>query len=280
MTASAGSGRANGEPAPALDAVIAVDWSGALIGSERKLWLCQVEGGAVVRLEAGRTRDALVDDVIATARRVPRLAAGFDFAFSLPAWFFADRALPDAHALWALAEREGEAWVRGPVAPFWGRGGTKRPDLPAHVRRTEQNAGERAARRPSSVFKLVGADQVGAGSVRGMPALARLADAGFAIWPFDDPRPGQAVAVEIWPRLLYVAPVVKSSAGRRAEYLDRHATAVADEFRRVAAASDDAFDALAAALAMWDGRAGLAALPPARDTAERLEGRIWDAAPR
>lgn len=262
----------------APDAVVAVDWSGALAGSERKLWLCQVERGTVVRLESGRTRDALVDDVIATARRLPRVAAGFDFAFSLPAWFFVARQLPDAHALWALAAREGEAWIRGPVAPFWGRGGTTRPDLPAHVRRTEHDAGERAARRPSSVFKLVGADQVGAGSVRGMPALARLAAAGFAVWPFDDPVPGQPVAVEIWPRLLYAAPVVKSSSDARAAYLARHAPGVADGFVQAAAASDDAFDALTAALAMWDGRAALAALPPARDATERLEGRIWDVA--
>ncbi len=265
--------------AATLDAVIAVDWSGALTGSERKLWLCQVERGAVVRLASGRTRDALVDDVIATARRIPHVVAGFDFAFSFPAWFFAERGLPDARALWALAAREGEAWLRGPVTPFWGRGGSKRPELPAHVRRTEQAAGERAARQPSSVFKLVGADQVGAGSVRGMPALARLAAAGFAVWPFDDPRAGRPVAVEIWPRLLYAAPVVKSSADARAEYLDRHAPDIADEFRRAAAASDDAFDALTAALAMWDGRDGLAALPAARDAAERLEGRIWGPAP-
>lgn len=261
----------------AVEAVVAVDWSGALAGSERKLWLCQVEGGGVVRLEAGRTRDAVVGDVIATARRVRRLAAGFDFAFSLPAWFLAARGLPDAHALWALAEREGETWLRTPVAPFWGRGGTKRSDMPAHVRRTETAAGARAARRPSSVFKLVGADQVGTGSVRGMPALARLSAAGFAVWPFDAPCPGEPVVVEIWPRLLYTEPVVKSSAEARAAYLARHAPDVPDAFRAAAARSDDAFDALTAALAMWDRRDDLAALPPARSREEEVEGRIWGA---
>ncbi|HEY0777885.1 MAG TPA: hypothetical protein VGD56_07950, partial [Gemmatirosa sp.] len=145
------SARAVSVRAATLDAVVAVDWSGALTGAERKLWLCEIDDGRVVRLESGRTRDALVDDVIATARRVPRLAAGFDFAFSLPAWFFDTHTLGDAHALWALAARDGEAWLRGPIAPFWGRGRTTRPELPAHVRRTEQDVGERAARRPSSV---------------------------------------------------------------------------------------------------------------------------------
>ncbi|HEY0779962.1 MAG TPA: hypothetical protein VGD56_18500, partial [Gemmatirosa sp.] len=104
------------------------------------------------------------------------------------------------------------------------------------------------------------------------------AAAGFAVWPFDDARPGRPVAVEIWPRVLYAAPVVKSSAVQRAAYLERHAGGVADVFRRVAAASDDAFDALTAALAMWDRRASLAALPPARDPVERREGRIWEPA--
>jgi len=198
------------EAGASIDAVVAVDWSGALAGSERKIWLCQVEGGGVVRLDAGRTRGAVVGDVIATARRVRRLAAGFDFAFSPPGWF-------------------------------------------------------------------LGADQVGTGSVRGMPALARLATAGFAVWPFDAPRPGEPVAVEIWPRPLYAEPVVKSSAGARAAYLARHAPDVPDAFRAAAARSDDAFDALTAALAMWHRRDELATLGPAGDETERVEGRIWGA---
>ena len=38
-----------------------------------------------------------------------------------------------------------------------------------------------------SIFQLVGNGQVGAGSVRGMPLVARLRAAGLAIWPFDAP---------------------------------------------------------------------------------------------
>lgn len=254
-----------------IDAVVAVDWSGALAGSERKIWLCQIEAGAVLRLENGRSREALVEDVIATARRVPRLVVGLDFAFSVPRWFFEARELASAHELWALAAREGEAWLRGPVAPFWGRHGTKRPVMPAEVRRTEIVAGVRAGRRPSSVFKLVGADQVGAGSVRGMAALERLSAAGFAVWPFDAVRPGRPIAVEIWPRLLYRAPVVKSSREGRERYLADHVGGISAAMRTAAAESDDAFDALTAALAMWEGRTGLGAL----GDGDREEGRIW-----
>jgi hypothetical protein len=40
-------------------------------------------------------------------------------------------------------------------------------------------------------------------------------------------------------------------------------------------ASDDAFDALTAGLALWRARDAIAALPPARDAVEAREGRIW-----
>ena len=51
-----------------------------------------------------------------------------------------------------------------------------------------------------SVFQLVGNGQVGRGSVRGMPHLARLRAEGFAIWPFDGAR--DRLVVEIYPSLL------------------------------------------------------------------------------
>ena len=51
-----------------------------------------------------------------------------------------------------------------------------------------------------SVFQLVGNGQVGRGSVRGMPHLARLRAEGFAIWPFDGAS--DRLVVEIYPSLL------------------------------------------------------------------------------
>ncbi len=232
-------------------------------------------GGRVVRLENGRTREALAAEVARLGAEHPGLAAGFDFAFSFPAWYLAGRGLADARALWALAAREGDAWLRDAAPPFWGARGTRRPPLPAHARRTEEEAARASGRRPSSVFKLVGADQVGRGSVRGMPVLAALAGAGWAVWPFDDAAPGRPVAVEIWPRLLYAEPVVKGRREARSAYLARHAPGLDAGVRAAAEGSDDAFDALTAALAMWAHRRTLAALPPARDALERLEGRIW-----
>jgi hypothetical protein len=51
--------------------------------------------------------------------------------------------------------------------------------------------------QPKSVFQLVGAGQVGRGSLYGMQALHRLTGAGFRIWPFDPPA--LPLAVEIYP---------------------------------------------------------------------------------
>ncbi len=69
--------------------------------------------------------------------------------------------------------------------------------------------------------------------------------------------------------------MAKSRAADRAAYLARRAPALADDVRAAAEGSDDAFDAVATALAMWDDRAALAVLPPARTAGERREGRIW-----
>ncbi len=263
--------------------VVAVDWSGARgAGAARKIWLAEVAGGRVVRLAGGRPREAVADDLGACVRESAAagapLAVGLDFAFSFPAWYLDELGAPDGPALWERAARDGDRWLSCAAPPFWGRNGTRRPpalDARPALRATEREVAAATGRRPSSAFKLVGPDQVGAASVRGMPALLALREAGAAVWPFDDPAPGRPVVVEVWPRAAYAEPVVKARAADRAAYLARRAPALADDVRAAAEGSDDAFDAVATALAMWDDRAALAALPPARTAGERREGRIW-----
>lgn len=87
--------------------------------------------------------------------------------------------------------------------PFCGRAETKAQQLSEPLRNTDRNMGTPA----KSVFLIGGAGAVGTASVRGMPALLRLARAGFSIWPFD--QPGWPQAVEIYPRVL-TGPVVKT----------------------------------------------------------------------
>jgi hypothetical protein len=104
------------------------------------------------------------------------------------------------------------------------------------------------------MFQIGGAGAVGTASLRGMATLAQLRAAGVAIWPFDPWT--LPVAVEVWPRLA-IGTVIKSDPSERARWLAGRADRIAEGVRLHAAASDDAFDAVAAALALSD-RNGIA----------------------
>jgi len=217
--------------------ILAVDWSGARSGEHRAIWLAEASDGRLVRLEDGRDREQLVAHLLEEAEREPELVVGLDFAFSLPEWFLRARGIDDVSNAWDLVSREAEAWLCEPEPPFWR---TRKP--PGNgFRRTELECGG----RPKSVFQLVGAGQVGTGSLRGIPFLPRLRER-FAIWPFDEPR--LPLLVEIYPSLY----------ARAGAYPNEHAR-----------------DAAAAALAMsrWPG--DWRRLPC--DPQYALEGRIWHA---
>jgi hypothetical protein len=215
---------------------IAVDWSGARAGERQAIWLAEAVGGRLVRLEGGRSREEVVAHLFQEAERDPHLVAGLDFAFSLPAWFLHDRGVDDVTGGWQLVAREGEAWLAEPQPPFW----RTRKAPGDGFRRTELECGG----RPKSVFQLVGAGQVGTGSLRGIPLLPRLRER-FAIWPFDEPR--LPLLVEIYPRL--------------------HLDGVSDY------PNEHARDAAAAALAMSRWKGDWHRLPRVPEYA--LEGRIW-----
>jgi len=250
--------------------VAAVDWSGALAGERRAIWTAVADPGGLRRLECGRDRRETIDALRALAREGSDLVVGLDFAFSFPAWFPRERGIDDAPALWEHVAREGEAWLRACEPPFWGRPGKRRPDLgPGRSpwRRTE------SARKPSpkSVFQVGGAGAVGTGSLRGMPWLRELRAAGFAIWPFDPPRP--PMVLEIYPRWMVGRTSVTSANARRL-HLERRFAREDRTLLDRAAASGDAFDAAVSALSMAAREGELARLPPARDAIDRLEGRI------
>lgn len=260
--------------------ILAIDWSGAARHAERRIWLAEWDGrrGGIVRLEGGRTREALVAHLCREVQRDPHTVIGLDFAFSFPAWFLAAHALADAAAAWALVARDGEGWLATCPPPFWGRPGRKRPDLPDHFRRTERALTPVAGIRPKSVLQVGGAGAVGTGSLRGMPHLLALRDAGCSIWPFEPPR--LPLVVEIYPRLLTGA-VVKSRPADRAKWLaergERHGAPVLSDHGLVAEAtrSEDAFDAMASALVMGEFAHDFLSLGVVADEVARLEGEIW-----
>ncbi len=254
---------------------IAVDWSGALSAATRKICLAEARDGRLLRVEDGRDRDQVVAHLATRARRDPTLVVGFDFAFGFPAWFAGTRGLDSAAEVWALVAREGESWLRDCPFPFWGRPGCPRPaPSPDHspFRKTESEAPPLFGIHPKSVFQVGGAGTVGTGSLRGMPYLPVLREAGFAILPFDPPR--APLAIEIWPRLL-TGRVNKSDPVVRWTWLQVRFPGQDPTLLRRAARTEDSFDAAVSALVMDRLVRRRASLPIARDAVDRIEGRMW-----
>jgi hypothetical protein len=256
---------------------IAIDWSGDLRNARQHIWLAEAEQpGRLVGLEAGRDRGEMANHLAELARTRCDLVIGFDFAFSFPAWFLAHAGLRTAPELWAHVARHGEGWLARCEPPFWGRPGRRRPPpIPAcpPLRRADLAVPRTAGVAPKSIFQIGGAGAVGTGSLRGMPVLCQLADAGARVWPYCNDE-GRPTLLEIYPRLMTGA-VRKSSTVARAELLARRYPDLAAEHRQLATASEDAFDATVSALVMVEHVSDLAALPVERDPVLRLEGRIW-----
>jgi diadenosine tetraphosphate (Ap4A) HIT family hydrolase len=255
----------------ATSRIIAVDWSGARTGAARKIWLAEVAHGTLRRLESGRGREALTRLLIDEAEQDLDLVVGLDFAFSFPLWYFRHRGLDAVQSLWELAADEGERWLADCEPPFWGRPGRGRPDHEG-FRRTDLDVRGRYSSQPKSPFQIGGAGAVGTMSIRGMPFLAALKDAGFNIWPFDPPRP--PLVVEIYPRLL-TGDLVKSDPEARSSHMRGAYPEIGARHRHLATGSEDALDAAVSAVVMARHVDEILALPPARDDHERLEGRIW-----
>jgi Protein of unknown function (DUF429) len=248
--------------------LVAIDWSGRLDDRGRTTWMAVIEDGVFRRLENGRSRPELRDELIRLRGRSRRLVAGIDFAFGFPQWYATANGWTCGRDIWHAAYRDGESWLASAAGPFWGRT-TKRPQQPGDpLRRTEHAIGG----SPRSIFQIGGAGAVGTGSIRGMRILHELAEAGFTIWPFEPA--GDATIIEIYPRL-FTGKVVKSSAQACLRHLNAHylKDELPDLFRGMAAATEDAFDAAVSALEMARARDALH-LPDGDDT-DRIEGRIW-----
>ncbi len=256
--------------------IVAADWSGAATGERRHLWLAewQPAAAAVVGV-APTTRTGAAERVLALAEADDRLLAGFDFSFSLPEWWLRSSGITSVSELWADGARL-ERWLAECAPPFWGRPGRRRPVPPAagcpELRRTEVAACRAALpHRPKSTFQVGGAGAVGTASLRGMPVLSRLRRAGMAVWPFHAAGAGPVVT-EVWPRLA-TGSVVKSRSDARLRWLKSRRHLLAPAVLARAAASADAFDAVAAALqlAQW----GTLPLVDVTDPTVVLEGWIY-----
>lgn len=294
-----------------LDRIVAVDWSGRVdaIGQRRHIWAGAWTGGKVT-LEAGRTREELVTWLTGMARETPRMVVSLDCCFSFPAWFLLEHGCATVFEFWKkVAEGHGERWLSRECEEvardvrFWGAP-HKRPEefcgenLHRSMRLTDmdnkitpkllEGDPDRAAKvkgiTPKSPFQIGGAGSVGTGSLRAMPFLLRLREAGFRVWPFESSRLAiakpQPLLVEMYTRLLTGA-VAKSNEGARARYLaakkktDAMYTGLSRVVVRQALNSEDAFDALVSVLEMVRWQEEFLRLKATKDEVLRLEGITW-----
>jgi hypothetical protein len=238
------------------------------------------------------------------------MVVGIDCCFSFPAWFLEEHGCATVFEFWEkAAEGKGEEWLHRECGDgrFWGVTGSartgKRPaefcgeGLRRMMRATdwenkiavrlEGGDEERAAKMrgitAKSPFQIGGSGSVGTGSLRAMPVLETLREAGFAVWPFEAVQFGvvgaRPLLVEMYTRLL-TGPVTKSNGVARRAYLLGKKTdaAYAGLARRVVAkacASEDAFDALVCCVEMVKRRAEFPGLRETRDPVLRLEGITW-----
>ena len=247
----------------------AIDWSGAT--GERHIGiavaLCAA-GDAAPKLvrpgqrwSRGEVLDWLLDDL------PPETLVGFDMSFSFA---FADAGAyfpgwPDSPAsareLWALVEAvsadELHLGATGfadhlDIAPHFrrhgGREGAAFGGGRGRFRQTEHGQA-RAGCRPYSNFNLVGAAQVGKGSLAGMRLLHRLQHQ-YAIWPFDVLPDNGTVLVEIYTTLAAIAAGRSAARSKIRDYGDLNAALSALGSKPVpghGAITDHAADALISA---------------------------------
>ncbi len=246
----------------AFERFLGVDWSGARKGG--KVFLAEVTTSAgrhrVERLERA-TRQSVEAELAAPSAR--RTLAGLDFCFSFPEAFRvegrADWTWPDLRS-WALglSGPSGAADVTRALAACPEReqfrlvGGDKAPAL----RRSTERACEPL---PASVVHLLPYQrQVCLGSIHGIAMLDRLAQRpGLAVWPFDEIDPGtvDTVLAEVYPAMWVDSGIAKSRPSHRLRQLRRWQDEVDGMTPAVVDLlldSEDAFDALAVALALPD----------------------------
>lgn len=212
----------------------AIDWSGAVGERHRGIAVALIgaEDAAPALVRPGHvwSRAEVLEWLVEEAPAQTLL--GFDLGISLA---FADRGAffpgwadspPNARALWAQVEAICAGEPHLGVSCF-----VDHPDIARHFRRPRSRleggregdlfGGGRGRLRvtehaqaaigcaPTSNFNLVGAAQVGKGSLSGMRLLHRL-PRDVAVWPIDPLPPSGKVVVEIYTTIAAIA------AGRRA----------------------------------------------------------------
>ncbi len=206
---------------------IGIDWSGAK-DPRRGLRVAQCFQGTtvpqiVLNSKGGKwRRREVLDWLVQINNQGDRIIAGFDFAFAYPycderAYFTGhDRTPKNAASLRELIDsicQDSGDFYGGPFyltrgAPFsdYLLYQTYRGERYRNRMRITDNRCAELAGNPSSVFKCVGPESVGSGSVAGMRVLHHISsqlNKNFLIWPFQRDDNARSLIVEIFPRFFY-----------------------------------------------------------------------------
>ncbi len=211
-----------------FDRFIGIDWSGAK-DPRRGLQVAQCfQGTAVPQIvlnSKGRKwrRREVIDWLVQIDNQVERIIAGFDFAFAYPycdkdAYFHKHILSPEnVESLWKLIDsicREADDFYGGPFyltrgAPFsdYLLYQTSTGKCYRNRMRITDNRCDELGGNPAPVFKCVGPDSVGIGSIAGMRLLHEVnsnLNSMLFIWPFQRENKIRSVIVEIFPRFFYI----------------------------------------------------------------------------
>ena len=201
------------------DYYFAIDWSGAKGARQKGLAVAGcTPGGSPPEIflpqdKGNWTRQGIVDFLNKKAKK-EKILAGFDFSFATPfvdedAYFPGIDFSPDhARSLWQAIETiceddpqlyGGSFFTHPSIAHLFLEGSNKGSGYTRRFRATEQRCIDAGLGNAETFFHLVGASQVGKGSVAGMRALLRLKN--FAIWPFDELTKKPSTIIEIYTRV-------------------------------------------------------------------------------
>lgn len=210
-----------------FDRFIGIDWSGDK-DPRRGLQVAQcLPGRSVPQIvpnegSNGWRRKEVLNWLIRLRGKGEWLVAGFDFAFAYPFcdeedYFPKHAQTPkSAASLWELVDcicREAGDFYGGPFyltrdAPFsdYLLYQTYPGERYRNRMRITDNRCAELAGNPASVFKCVGPESVGIGSIAGMRMLHYVSSQlkqSYLIWPFNPINHSISVIVEIYPRLFF-----------------------------------------------------------------------------
>jgi len=204
-----------------FDRFIGIDWSGARGPKLKGIQVAMCEPGAaaprLVDNWGGAWRRSDLANWLARECESGAPLIGFDFSFTFPfcdrGAYFPDADGPqDAMGLWRLIEQAcaGEPEYYGgafcnalPWKDHFLTGRSRGRRYESRRKSVEQACSDQGFGRPETVFKLVGASQVGKGSLSGMRVLLALkkSQPRVQIWPFEAIKSERPVVAEVFPRL-------------------------------------------------------------------------------